>query len=86
VPLASPTAVTPLARNDVLLLCTDGLWGPLTPQRLLAGFIGKELTKALADLLNLAEERAGLDCDNLSAIAMHWQTPALVEHELAAAR
>lgn len=86
VSLASPTAVTPLAKDDVLLLCTDGLWGPLTPHRLLAGFIGKELTKALADLLNLAEERAGVDCDNVSAIAMQWQTPALVEHDLAAAR
>ena len=86
VPLASPTAAAPLAKNDVLLLCTDGLWGPLTPQRLLTGFIGKELTKALADLLDLAEERAGLDCDNVSAIAMHWHTPALVEHEIAATR
>ena len=86
VPPASPTAVEPLAKDDVLLLCTDGLWGPLTPQRLLAGFIGKALPKAMTELLELAEQRAGLDCDNISAIAMHWQTPAVVEHELAAAR
>ncbi len=86
VPAASPTAVTPLAKNDVLLLCTDGLWGPLTPQRLLAGFIGKELPRAMTDLVALAEQRAGVDCDNISAIAMHWQTPAVVEYELAAAR
>ena len=85
-PVPSPAAVEPLAKDDVLLLCTDGLWGPLTPQRLVAGFIGKELPKAMADLLELAEARAGQDCDNISAIAMHWQTPARVEHELAAAR
>lgn len=85
-PAVAPTAVAPLAKDDVLLLCTDGLWGPLTPQRLLAGFIGKALPKAMGELLELAEQRAGVDCDNISAIAMHWQAPAVVEHELAAAR
>lgn len=85
-PAPSPAAVEPLAKDDVLLLCTDGLWGPLTQHRLLAGFIGKALPNAVADLFELAEERAGVDCDNISAVAMHWQTPALVEHELAATR
>ena len=86
VPMASAASVEPLAKDDLLLLCTDGLWGPLTPQRLLAGFIGKELPKAMSDLVELAEARAGLDCDNISAIALQWHMPAVVEHELAAAR
>jgi PPM family protein phosphatase len=71
-PQLERTASASLARNDVVLLCSDGLWGPLTPRLLLMGFIGKEPARALPELMALAEARAGAGADNLSALALQW--------------
>lgn len=68
-----------LARGDVLLLCSDGLWGPLTPRRLLAEFIGVNPARALPRAMALAEAHGGRDCDNLSAVAMQWQEEAVLD-------
>jgi serine/threonine protein phosphatase PrpC len=61
-----------LAKDDLLLLCSDGFWGPLTQRQLLHGFIAHALEEALPDLMALAETRAGSECDNLSVVAMAW--------------
>ena len=61
-----------LAKNDVLLLCSDGFWGPLTQRQLVHGFIASPLGQAIPDLMALAEMRAGDDCDNLSVVALAW--------------
>jgi serine/threonine protein phosphatase PrpC len=61
-----------LARHDVLLLCSDGFWGPLTQRQLLHGLHQRPLDEAVADLMALAETRAGPECDNVSVVAMAW--------------
>ena len=61
-----------LARDDVLLLCSDGLWGPLTQRQLLHALMTKALAEAIVDLAELAERRAGPQCDNVTALAMAW--------------
>jgi serine/threonine protein phosphatase PrpC len=62
-----------LAKNDVLMLCSDGLWGPLTQRQLLHAVVNRSLPLAVQELVELAEARAGADCDNTSVIAAHWQ-------------
>jgi serine/threonine protein phosphatase PrpC len=62
-----------LENDDVLLLCSDGLWGPLTQRQILIGLIGREPALAMPELIALAEARAGAQCDNISVVAMHWQ-------------
>ena len=62
-----------LENDDVLLLCSDGLWGPLTQRQILIGLIGRDPVLALPELIALAEARAGAHCDNISVVAMHWQ-------------
>jgi serine/threonine protein phosphatase PrpC len=61
-----------LKHGDVILLCSDGFWSPLgwrsIAERLRQGDIMNEIPR----LLDLAEERAGRDGDNLSVIAMTW--------------
>jgi serine/threonine protein phosphatase PrpC len=62
-----------LEKDDLLLLCSDGLWGPLTQRQILIGLIGREPASALPELMSLAEARAGAHCDNVSVVAMHCQ-------------
>lgn len=61
-----------LADGDALVLCTDGLWGALTPGMIASVLSKKTLRKRLPALLDLAQARAGRGCDNLSVIAMGW--------------
>ncbi|HWA38766.1 MAG TPA: PP2C family serine/threonine-protein phosphatase [Burkholderiales bacterium] len=62
-----------LAMDDILLLCSDGLWGPLTQRQLLHSLLNRPLGGAIPDLADLAETRAGSECDNTSAVALRWQ-------------
>lgn len=72
-PKIDPAQSMELEMDDVLLLCSDGLWGPLTQRQILIGLIGREPASALRGLIALAEARAGAHCDNVSVVAMHWQ-------------
>jgi serine/threonine protein phosphatase PrpC len=64
---------TPLHEDDTVILCTDGLWGPLTGKLITATLVKSNLMKAIPELLDLAELRAGPECDNLSVVAMNWE-------------
>ncbi len=63
---------TPLREDDTLILCSDGLWGPLTGKLITAILMNSDIMTAIPELLDLAEVRAGADCDNLSVVAMTW--------------
>jgi serine/threonine protein phosphatase PrpC len=69
VELSRKTALQP---GDVLLLCTDGLWGPLSARMIGGALATDDIMRAIPDLLNAAELRAGRTCDNLSTVAMVW--------------
>ena len=62
----------PLRDRDTLILCSDGMWGALTGSLITAALLKHEILKAMPELLDLAELRAGMDCDNLSVVAMTW--------------
>jgi PPM family protein phosphatase len=63
----------PLKSGDVLLACTDGLWGTLKDAEIAAelGAAGVLREKLLA-LGELAVQRAGAGSDNTSAAALRW--------------
>jgi serine/threonine protein phosphatase PrpC len=71
-PRIEPAACARLAKDDVILLCSDGLWGPLTQRQLLSHLMSKPLGVAVPELMSLAQARAGKQCDNLSVVAMAW--------------
>ncbi len=71
-PRLAPASSARLVKGDILLLCSDGLWGPLTQRQLLHSLIAKDLEPAIAELVALAETRAGPECDNVSVVAMAW--------------
>jgi serine/threonine protein phosphatase PrpC len=72
-PDMSLTRRRPLEPNDVLLVCSDGLWGPLTDAEIAAelGTPG-ELRGKLLQLGERAVQRAGGASDNTSAAALRW--------------
>ena len=76
-PRVEPTAHARLSQNDVVLLCSDGFWGPLTQRQLLMGLLGKDMRRALPELITLAEHRAGPRCDNVSVLAIEWHDKAV---------
>ncbi len=70
-----------LERNDVLLLCTDGLWEPLRDRQIVAGLENADLQEGVSRLARLASERAGADGDNVSALALAWHEAAAPEDD-----
>lgn len=76
-PRISPTSHARLERDDIVLLCSDGLWGPLRERQIIAGLESGPLAEAVARLCALAQERAGPDSDNVSAVALAWGEDAV---------
>ena len=79
VPRPDPASRAPLEKGDVMVLCSDGFWGPLTQRHLLHALVTRPLEAAIAELVELAERRAGAHCDNVSVVAMTWNEEAKVE-------
>ncbi|CAM9971109.1 unnamed protein product [Phaeothamnion confervicola] len=71
-PRVEPTASARLAKDDVVLLCSDGFWGPLTQRQLLGALAEKPIGQSVPELMTLAETRAGPQCDNVSVVAINW--------------
>jgi serine/threonine protein phosphatase PrpC len=76
-PNLEPAASARLVRGDIVLLCSDGFWGPLTQRQLLNGLLAAPPERAIPQLVALAEQRAGSQCDNVSVLAMQWQEEAI---------
>jgi serine/threonine protein phosphatase PrpC len=74
-PYIEPGAGTRLAPGDILLLCSDGFWGPLTQRQLMHALLSRPLEQAIPELVALAESCAGAECDNISIVAMTWDQP-----------
>jgi serine/threonine protein phosphatase PrpC len=62
----------PVTAGDVLLLCTDGLWGNLGESDLMAAFADSERTisQQLESLGKQAVSEGGPTCDNTSAVVI----------------
>jgi serine/threonine protein phosphatase PrpC len=64
---------TPLARGDVLLLVSDGVWEALAPEEL-AGFLARaDLEESVEEMLLASQRKMKEHCDNISAVAFRWQ-------------
>ncbi|MDE2583838.1 MAG: serine/threonine-protein phosphatase [Betaproteobacteria bacterium] len=64
---------TPLEVGDVLVLCTDGFWGPLPGDIMASSLNDANLMQAVPSLMNQAELRSGPHGDNLSVVAVRWE-------------
>jgi protein phosphatase len=57
----SPGRAEPLQSGDVLLICSDGLWGQVRDPEILHILAGKTAEEAGRELIQLARERGGPD-------------------------
>ncbi|RIX47431.1 MAG: serine/threonine-protein phosphatase [Rhodocyclales bacterium GT-UBC] len=64
---------TPLEHGDVLLLCTDGLWGITSGEQMATALQGANLLQVTPMLLDKAEIKGGIHGDNLSVVAVRWE-------------
>ena len=55
-PQPSISRALPLQRGDVILLCSDGLWAPLSDKEIIKGVYKKNFDDAIEDLASDAEE------------------------------
>ncbi|MDA8225606.1 MAG: protein phosphatase 2C domain-containing protein [Betaproteobacteria bacterium] len=65
----------PLTKQDRILICTDGLWGQVTTEQIATTLSRFPLARAVEFLMDHAELRGGRHGDNLSAIALTWESP-----------
>ncbi len=70
---------TPLEAGNVLVLCTDGLWGVISGEMMAVALRSDNLMQAVPMLLGQAEIRGGPNADNLSVVAVRWEGSYLEE-------
>jgi serine/threonine protein phosphatase PrpC len=64
---------TPLEAGDIVVLCTDGLWGLFSDETLAAALTSGKLMKVVPELMEKADASGGHSADNLSIVAVHWE-------------
>jgi serine/threonine protein phosphatase PrpC len=72
-PRIEPVVSARLLRDDIVLLCSDGLWGPLSQGEIVETLASLPLERAIPELVAAAEASAADDCDNVSVVAMTWE-------------
>ncbi len=78
-PVFDITGPVILQQGDKLLLCSDGLWGSLSDDEIVSQMASKGVSDAVPDLVEKALRTAGEHSDNVTVLAMEWETPDAFE-------
>lgn len=65
----------PLQEGDKVMLCSDGLWGSLDDEDIVRQLSTKAVGAAVPDLVESALQKAGATSDNVTVIALEWESP-----------
>lgn len=68
-----------LQAGDVILLCSDGLWGVLPDHVMAQSLASNTVVRAVPDLLATATSIAGKTSDNVTALAMMWEGASVLQ-------
>jgi len=63
-----------LEHGDRVLLCSDGLWGTVSDAEIVEHLAAAPLDRAVPELVEMALQRGGARCDNVTVLAMEWET------------
>ena len=64
---------TPLEFGDVIMLCSDGLWGILSGEMMAITLREANLMQTVPMLVTQAEIRGGPHADNVSTVVVRWE-------------
>ena len=78
-PIFDVTGPVFLQQGDKLLLCSDGLWGSLSDAEIVQHLAFKGVSTAVPDLVEAALQAGGPHSDNVTVLAMEWETPDAFE-------
>ena len=78
-PVFDITGPVILQQGDKLLLCSDGLWGSLSDDEIVSHLCAKSVSDAVPDLVERALRAGGEHSDNVTVLAMEWETPDAFE-------
>ena len=78
-PILEVMGPVPLQQGDKILLCSDGLWGSLADDEIVRHLGSKSVAQAVPELVEVALEKAGSKSDNVTVIALEWETPNAFE-------
>ncbi|MGV8803999.1 MAG: PP2C family protein-serine/threonine phosphatase [Polaromonas sp.] len=68
-----------LLQGDKLLLCSDGLWGNLSDADIVHQLDSHTVSRAVPELVEHALRAGGQHSDNVTVLAMEWETPDAFE-------
>ena len=74
-PVFDVTGPVTLQQGDKILLCSDGLWGSLSDLEILTRLSTQPVSEAVPDLVEAALRKGGEHGDNVTVIALEWETP-----------
>lgn len=69
--VAGPVSLQP---GDKILLCSDGLWSSVSDERIVALLGSQPVAQAVPELVEQALRAAGDSSDNVTALALEWET------------
>ncbi len=64
-----------LQQGDRMMLCSDGLWASLSDADITYRLSHRPVSEAVPDLVENALRKAGHSSDNVTVIALEWETP-----------
>ena len=62
-----------MRRGDIVLLCSDGLWGQIPESVLVRQFGQQVLSDAVPEVVEMALRQGGADSDNVTALGVEWE-------------
>ncbi|RZL04110.1 MAG: serine/threonine-protein phosphatase [Rubrivivax sp.] len=63
-----------LQENDRILLCSDGLWGTVDDEVITRHLTTRSISDSVPELVEEALRNGGPKCDNVTVIAMEWES------------
>jgi hypothetical protein len=74
-PMFDVTGPVTLQQGDKIMLCSDGLWGTLDDSEIVRQLSQQPVSEAVPELVERALRSGGVRSDNVTVIALEWETP-----------